>query len=128
MYYMMRFSGNEEDVSEYKHAGKKAKSGLSMVMDGVEQGDMDMVVEGVEKAWKGVETMCEISKEMEEQYGERRHDGMDERGGRYGSRGGRYGSRYDNRYDRRDDEWNEREDDEWMKRRMRDSRGRYTRR
>ena len=120
MYYMMRFSGSKSDVEEYKHAGKKAKTGLSMVMDGVEQGDMDKVVEGVEKAWKGVETMCEISKEMEEQYGERRHDEMDERGGRYGSR-------YDNRYDRRDDEWNER-DDEWMKRRMRDSRGRFTRR
>lgn len=125
MYYMMRFGGSE-DAKEYKHAGKKAKHGLSMVMDGVERGDMEMVVEGVEKAWKGVETMCEISKEMEEQYAERRHDEMDERGGRYGTRGGR-GGYYDNRYDRREEDWNER-DDEMMRRRMRDSMGRYTRR
>ena len=126
MFYMMRLAGSEEDTREYKHAGKKAKSGLSMVMDGVEQGDMDMVVEGVEKAWKGVETMCDISKTMEEQYAERRHDEMDERGGRYGTRGGR-GGYYDNRYDRREEDWNER-DDEMMRRRMRDSMGRYTRR
>lgn len=119
MYYMMRFGGSE-DAKEYKHAGKKAKSGLSMVMDGVEQGDMDMVVEGVEKAWKGVETMCDISRKMEEQYGER-HDNFhdrDEWGQRYDRRGFNY---------RNDGDWNER-DDEMMRRRMRDSMGRYTRR
>ena len=55
-------------------------------------------------AWEGVKKMCEISKEMKQQYGERRFD----------SRG----------MDSRDHEWNER-DEEWMERRMRNSRGQY---
>ena len=110
---MIRFRSNE-DVQEYKHAGKKAKHGLSMVMDGIEQNDMDMVVEGAEKAWKGIKTMCDISDEMEEQYGERRRDDINER----------YGNRHYNY--RNENEWNER-DDKMMERRMRDSMGRYTR-
>ena len=89
-----------------------------MVMDAVERNDMQMAMEGASMAWNGVKTMCYISKEMEDQYGERRYDNMDTRG--YGER---YGNRYDNRdYDRH--EWNQR-DDEMMERRIRDSRGRF---
>ena len=109
--YVIRFRKNE-DVDDYKRAGKKAKHGLAMIMDGLERGDKDMIVEGAEKAWKGVKTMCEISDEMEEQYSERRNDRMDERN---------YNRRSDYRHD---GDWNER-DDEWMERRMRDSRGRF---
>lgn len=112
MGYMLRFRGNG-DVEDYKQAGKEAKRGIKMVMDAVERNDMQMAMEGASMAWNGVKTMCDISKEMEDQYGERRYDNMDTRG---------YGERYGNRYDRH--EWNQR-DDEMMERRMRDSRGRF---
>ena len=96
-YMMMRFN-RRSDVEDYHNAGKKAKHGLKMVMDGLERGDHDMILAGAEKAWRGVRTMCDISGEMEEQYGERSAHN--------------------------ENEWNER-DDQWMERRMRDSRGRY---
>jgi len=112
---LIMFRGGS-DAEDYKKAGKEAKKGLAMVMDAIENNDMRMAMEGAEKAWKGVKTMCEISDEMEQQYGERRYDSMGMRG---------YGNRYDGRYGNREhDEWNSR-DDEWMERRMRDSRGRY---
>ena len=116
-YWQVRFRSSA-DVKDYKDAGKMAKKGLAMVMDAVEKNDMRMAMEGAEKAWKGVKTMCDISDEMEEQYSERRYDSY----GSYGSRG----YDYDNRnYNMRDDgEWNRR-DDEWMERRMRDARGRF---
>lgn len=122
---MMRY-GNRDNggVEEYKEAGKKAKEGIEMVMDAVESGDMKMVVEGAEKAFKAVKKMCEISDDMESQYGERRYDDMDMRDG-YGSRMyGRYGNRMDGYGDQHRREWNER-DDRMMERRMRDARGRY---
>lgn len=124
-YVMMRY-GNRDNggVEEYKEAGKKAKEGIEMVMDAVESGDMKMVVEGAEKAFKAVKKMCEISDDMESQYGERRYDDMDMRDG-YGSRMyGRYGNRMDGYGDQHRREWNER-DDRMMERRMRDARGRY---
>lgn len=113
MGYVLRFRSNE-DVAEYKEAEKKAKNGLAMIMEGVDNNDMSAVMEGVEKAWKGVKKMTEISSEMEEQYGERRNDGMQMRDA-YSRRN------YSNRHN---DEWNER-DEEWMERRMRDSMGRF---
>lgn len=122
---MMRY-GNRDNggVEEYKEAGKKAKEGIEMVMDAVESGDMKMVVEGAEKAFKAVKKMCEISDDMESQYGERRYDDMGMRDG-YGSRMyGRYGNRMDGYGDQHRREWNER-DDRMMERRMRDARGRY---
>lgn len=106
--YMIRFR-SEDDVQDYKHAGKKAKSGIAMVMDGVERGDMDMIVEGAKKAYKGVKTMCEISDEMEQQFVGR--DNYNRRDG-----GGMYS--------RDEHQWNERDDD-MLERRMRDSRGRF---
>ena len=124
-YVMMRY-GNRDNggVEEYKEAGKKAKEGIEMVMDAVESGDMKMVVEGAEKAFKAVKKMCEISDDMESQYGERRYDDMGIRDG-YGSRMyGRYGNRMDGYGDQHRREWNER-DDRMMERRMRDARGRY---
>jgi hypothetical protein len=124
-YVMMRY-GNRDNggVEEYKEAGKKAKEGIEMVMDAVESGDMKMVVEGAEKAFKAVKKMCEISDDMESQYGERRYDDMGMRDG-YGSRMyGRYGNRMDGYGDQHRREWNER-DDRMMERRMRDARGRY---
>lgn len=107
----MLFRSNSE-ADDYKHAAKRAKHGLRMVMDGLKSGDTDLIFEGVEKAWDNLKEMCEISDEMEDRYSERRNDDMERRG---------YGSRH---YDMRDHEWNER-DDEWMERRMRDSRGRF---
>jgi hypothetical protein len=124
-YVMMRY-GNRDNggVEEYKEAGKKAKEGIEMVMDAVESGDMKMVVEGAEKAFKAVKKMCEISDDMESQYGERRYDDMGMRDG-YGSRMyGRYGNRMDGYGDQHRREWNER-DDRMMERRMRDARGCY---
>lgn len=124
-YVMMRY-GNRDNggAEEYKEAGKKAKEGIEMVMDAVESGDMKMVVEGAEKAFKAVKKMCEISDDMESQYGERRYDDMGMRDG-YGSRMyGRYGNRMDGYGDQHRREWNER-DDRMMERRMRDARGRY---
>jgi hypothetical protein len=124
-YVMMRY-GNRDNggVEEYKEAGKKAKEGIEMVMDAVESGDMKMVVEGAEKAFKAVKKMCEISDDMESQYGERRYDDMGMRDG-YGSRMyGRYGNRMDGYGDQHRREWNER-DDRMMERRMRDARVRY---
>ena len=113
MGYVMRFRSNE-DVAEYKEATKKAKNGLAMIMEGADNNDMSAVMEGVEKAWHGLKKMTSISHEMEDQYGERRNDGMQTR------------DNYSRRsYSRRDnDDWNER-DDEWMERRMRDSMGRF---
>ena len=75
-----------EDVREYKAALKEAKRSL-------------------ERAHEAVETICELSEEMEDEYSER----------------GDY-SRYSNRgYYRRDDrDW-----DEMHERRYRDSMGRY---
>lgn len=114
MGYMIRFRSSG-DVQEYKDAGKKAKQGLSMVMEAVENNDMHRAMEGAEMAWKGVKQMCDISDEMEQQYGERRNGDMGMRDG--GSMG--------NRYSNRDwHEWNQR-DDEMMERRMRDAKGRY---
>lgn len=119
MGYVMRFKDN--DSIEYKEAGKRAKNGIAMVMDGIENNDMRMVMEGAEKAWDGVRTMCSISDEMEDRYSERRYDNMDMRGG-YSNRGS-YGNRGGYNY-RQENDWNQR-DDEMMTRRMRDARGRY---
>lgn len=121
MSYVVMFRGSD-DVRDYHRAGKKAKHGISMVMEGLEKSDKDMILEGAEKAWHGVKTMCEISNEMEEQYGERRfNDNFHDRD-EWGQRHDRDGFNY-----RHDGDWNER-DDEWMERKMRDSRGRYARR
>ena len=72
-----------EDLREYKKALKMAKEGIEMI--------------------------CELSDDMEDQYGERGDYS------RYRMRG--YGER---RYYRRDDDW-----DDMNERRYRDSRGRY---
>ena len=109
MGYMLRFRSSS-DVEDYRHAGKKAKHGIRMIMDGIEDNNFDMIHEGAEMAWDGVKSMCEISAEMEALYGERRHDGFGDGTTRHNYR--HYG------------EWNER-DDEMMERRMRDSKGRY---
>lgn len=109
----MRFRSNE-DVAEYKEAAKKAKNGLAMIMEGADNNDMSAVMEGVEKAWQGVKQMCDISKEMEDQYGERRNDGMQMR------------DNYSRRnYSRRNNDDRNERDEEWMERRMRDSMGRF---
>lgn len=107
MSYLVRFGrrDNGASVEEYNEAGKEAKKGLAIIMEAIEKDDLQSANEGMEMAWEGVKTMCEISKEMKQQYGERR----------YNTRGG---TNY------RHDDWNER-DDEWMERRVRDSRGRY---
>ncbi|MBR1436370.1 MAG: hypothetical protein IJ584_14825 [Bacteroidales bacterium] len=70
-----------EELSEYRKALKMAK--------------------------KGIDKICELSEDMEDEfgYGERRYSE------RYGNRGG---------YSRRDDEW-----EEMQERRYRDGRGRY---
>lgn len=111
-YMMMRFGrrGNDEankggGVEQYEKAGKEAKKGLAMIMEAIEENNLQSAKEGMEMAWEGVKQMCDISKEMKQQYGERRYD----------TRGG---------MNSRGEDWNER-DDEWMERRMRDSRGRY---
>lgn len=117
MGYLIRFRSSG-DVEDYKHAGKKAKYGVKLVMDGLEDGDKAMIMEGAEKVWDGVKTMCDISDEMEAQFGERRSDYFTDNGEwrqRYNRRGVNY---------RHEDDWNQR-DDEWMERRMRDSRGRF---
>ena len=111
-YVMMRYGRRDNsDVKEYEEAGKEAKKGLAMIMEAIEHDDLQSAQEGMEMAWEGVKTMCEISKEMKQQYGERRYNGRD-----YNRRGGMYS--------RDNSDWNER-DDEWMERRMRDSRGRF---
>lgn len=102
----MRFGRRENaDVRDYEDAGKNAKKGLAMIMEAIDNDDLQSAKEGMEMAWEGVKTMCEISNEMKQQYGERR----------YNNRGG---------MNYRHDDWNERDDD-WMERRMRDSRGRF---
>lgn len=104
--YMMKFGRRENaDVRDYEDAGKTAKKGLAMIMEAIDNDDLQSAKEGMEMAWEGVKTMCEISNEMKQQYGERR----------YNNRGG---------MNYRHDDWNERDDD-WMERRMRDSRGRF---
>ena len=70
MGYMLRFRSNG-DADDYKDAGKRAKQGIAMVMDGLEKGDSDMILAGAEKAWRGVRTMCDISQEMEDRYSDR---------------------------------------------------------
>ena len=102
--YLIRFGRRDGngDVRQYEEAGKDAKKGLAMIMEAIDNNDLQSAKEGMEMAWEGVKTMCEISKEMKQQYGERRYNGRD-----YHNRGG---------YNRRDDgDWNER-DDEWMER------------
>lgn len=89
------------EADEYRNAGKTAKKGLSMVIEGLDRNNAEMVMEGAKKAWKGVKRMCDISEEMEDKYSERR-----------------------SLMTRDHDDWNER-DDEWMERRMRDSMGRF---
>ena len=102
---LVRYGEREgQGTGEYEKAGKEAKKGLAMIVEAVEEDNMQNAKEGLEMAWEGVKKMCEISKEMKQQYGERRFD----------SRG----------MDSRDHEWNER-DEEWMERRMRNSRGQY---
>jgi hypothetical protein len=133
-YVMMRYGNRGNgDVAEYKEAGKKAKEGIEMITYAVDSGDKQMIVEGAEKAFKAVKKMCEISDDMESQYGERRNDGMGMRGG-YGMRGNygnrdfsHYGDQYENFGNRGENyrrEWNER-DDRMMERRMRDAMGRF---
>ena len=111
--YAMRFGNRVVQFGEkngdggnqqYDEAGKEAKKGLAMIMEAIDEDDMQNAKEGLEMAWNGVKQMCEISKEMKQQYGERR----------YNSRG----------MNSRDSDWNER-DEEWMERRMRNSRGQY---
>lgn len=128
--FLIGFGGRDNggSVQDYKKAGKKAKKAIAMIMDGIENGDASMVEEGAEDAWKSVKTMCEISDDMAHQYGERRYDGMYNRGSGEGSnfRGNdAWGQRHDRNMPnyRHDDDWNER-DDEWMERRM----SRFTRR
>lgn len=72
--------------------------------------DLREYKKALKMAKQGIETICELSEEMEDQYSERADYGE-----RYGSRGG-YRSRG---YSRRDD-W-----DEMDERRYRDSRGHY---
>ena len=114
---MLRFGnrgGNEANkggVEQYEKAGKEAKKGLAMIMEAIEENNLEAAKEGMEMAWEGVKQMCDISKEMKQQYGERR----------YNTRGGMNGR---DGMNNRNEDWNER-DDEWMERRMRDSRGRY---
>lgn len=106
--YLMRFvrrDGNG-DVRQYEEAGKDAKKGLAIIMEAIDNNDLQSAKEGMEMAWEGVKTMCEISKEMKQQFGDRRYD----------NRGGGMNNR--------DGDWNER-DDQWMERRVRDSRGRF---
>jgi hypothetical protein len=133
--YAMRFGnrivryGERDDVNQYEDAGKEAKKGLAMIMEAIEENNLQSAKEGMEMAWEGVKTMCIISKEMKQQYGERSNDGIGMRGGYYGNRDfSHYGDQYENFGNRsvnyRHDDWNER-DDEWMERRMRDARGRY---
>ena len=113
--YMMRFGnrivryGERGETKEYDEAGKQAKKGLAVIMEAIEGNDLEAAKDGMEMAWEGVKRMCDISKEMKQQYGERRYDSRS-----YNGRGG---------MSNRDDDWNER-DDQWMERRMRDSRGR----
>lgn len=109
---MLRFGkrGNNEakngsGVEQYEKAGKEAKKGLAMIMEAIEENNLEAAKEGMEMAWEGVKQMCDISKEMKQQYGERRYD----------TRGG---------MNSRGEDWNERDED-WMERRVRDSRGRY---
>ena len=101
---LMRFRGG--DVEDYKAAGRRAKKGLSMIMDGIEDKDMDMIVRGAEKAYSGVKEMCDISDDMEEQYGERRN------------------SRHDGEWDESEHDWNVHDDDRLQKR-MHNMRKRY---
>ena len=109
---MMRFGsrGNAEakkggGVERYEKAGKEAKKGLAMIMEAIDENNLEAAKEGMEMAWMGVKQMCDISKEMKQQYGERSYNNRDGMNGRV-------------------EEWNER-DDEWMERRMRDSMGRF---
>ncbi len=115
---MLRFGrrGNNEantgnGVERYEKAGKEAKKGLAMIMEAIDENNLEAAKEGMEMAWEGVKQMCDISKEMKQQYGERRYNNRDGMNGRDGMNS-------------RGEDWNER-DDEWMERRMRDSRGRY---
>ena len=102
---MMRFRNNEQ-VDEYNEALKKIKEGISMVMDGLDGSSKQMIAQGAEMAWDSVMKVCDLSKEMEEQFSKRENGGEDWR------------------YARRSHEWND-EDDRMMTRRMRDSMGRY---
>lgn len=96
---------DNDSVEEYYEAGKKAKKAIAMIMDGIEDDDMGKVEMAAKKAWKAVKTMCEISKDMEEQFNDR--DGRGVQNGRTNYRG--------------DEDWNER-DDKMMERRMRNMR------
>lgn len=91
-------SGSDE-LHEYKSALKEAKTAIT-------------------KASRAIDTICDLSDDMEDEYGygERRSDPyrMDYRG---------YGERYYDREDSYGREW-----DEMPERRGRDSRGRYSRR
>ena len=97
--YLMRFGRRDGngDVRQYEEAGKNAKKGLAIIMEAIEENDLQSAKDGMAMAWEGVKTMCKISKEMKQQYGERRYDN---RGGGMNNHNG---------------DWNER-DDEWMER------------
>ena len=91
---IISFKSSDGSVREYKSALKEAKKSL-------------------ERAHDAVETICELSDEMEDEYSERGDYGRYSRRWNYGERGGYY---------RRDDrDW----DDEMHERRYRDSMGRY---
>ena len=92
--FSFKSSGDGGEVREYKMALKEAKKSL-------------------ERATEAVDTICELSDEMEDEYSERGDYGRYSRRGDYG-----YGER--GGYYRRDDrEWDD------MHERRRDSRGRY---
>ena len=112
-HYALMFKGNNSgntkaDVEDYNNAKNMAKSGIEMVMDGIEGNSMKQIAEGAEIAWEGMKKVCELSDKMKEQFGERRGDSM--------------GYRHDDSYNFRD--WTN-EDDRVMERRMRDSMGRF---
>lgn len=107
-HYAMMFrtekAESQADVEEYNRAVNMLKAGIEMAMDGVEEDAKKKSVEGLEMAWEGMKKVCDLSKKMKEQYGERHNE----------SYGGRYNFK----------EWSP-EDDHMMERRMRDSMGRF---
>lgn len=104
-----RNADNQKDVRDYKNASKKAKHGIKMVMDGLEEKDDDMIVDGARMALMGIDKMCKISDEMEERFDERddyfnERDDWEDESERRNKRHGRSG------------DWDESEDERLHKR------------
>lgn len=116
MFHILRFR-NTDDVYNYKHALKEAKKGLMMAWEGLESGSKGMIAEGVEKSYKGIKEVCELTEEMEDRFTERRND--------------TYFRDSDTDWDddgfRHNDRHSGSEEMNWrrMERRMRDSKGRF---